>query len=84
VTYPKLGRSGEAVQMHEGVLQRRGHVLGEEHPDTLRSLNNLALTYARLGRPDEASQMHEQVLEKRRQILREDHPDTLSSVKTWL
>ena len=36
-------------KVHEACLEIRKRVLGEEHPDTLRSMNNLAVTYDRLG-----------------------------------
>jgi len=37
-------------------------ILGEDHPDTIISMYNLALTYAELGRLDEAAQIYEQAL----------------------
>ena len=41
-------------------------ILGVEHPDTLRSMNNLAATYRDQGRRAEAAALQEEVLEKRR------------------
>jgi tetratricopeptide (TPR) repeat protein len=55
-------------------------ILGAEHPDTLWSMNNLALTYTAEGRTGEAAALLEQVLEKDRQILGAEHPDTLRSM----
>ncbi|GAA0410654.1 hypothetical protein GCM10009530_73940 [Microbispora corallina] len=54
-------------------------MLGEEHPDTLTSQNNLALALRALGRLEEAEAEHRAVLEIRRRVLGEDHPDTLTS-----
>jgi len=55
-------------------------ILGVEHPDTLRSMNNLAATYRDQGRRAEAAALQEEVLEKRRRILGVEHPDTLRSM----
>ena len=48
--------------MHEEVLTKRKLILGEDHPDTLVSIHNLAETYRRQGKMTEASKMHEAML----------------------
>ena len=53
---------------------------GEEHPDTLRSIDNLAGTYAKLGRWKEAEALEVIVVEKMKQAFGEEHPDTLISM----
>jgi hypothetical protein len=53
--------------------------LGEEHPDTLTSRNNLALVLRGLGRLEEAEAEHRAELEICRRVLGEEHPDTLTS-----
>ena len=55
-------------------------ILGEEHPDTLRSMNYLALTFLDQGRTEEAAALQEEVVEKRKLILGAEHPDTLTSM----
>jgi hypothetical protein len=55
-------------------------ILGAEHPETLTSMNNLAVTYGDQGRTAEAAALKEEVLEKRRRILGAEHPDTLTSM----
>jgi hypothetical protein len=55
-------------------------ILGDDHPDTLTTMNNLAATYRAQGRTGDAASMHEQVLEKSRRILGDDHPDTLTTM----
>jgi tetratricopeptide (TPR) repeat protein len=62
------------------VLEIEVVILGQDHPDTLTSLDDLAETYHDLGKLSEAAEMHEQVLEKRKKVLGEDHPDTLTSM----
>ena len=49
------------MKMHEQCLEIRRRVLGAEHPDTLWSMNALAMTYDRMGRSIEAMKMHEQM-----------------------
>jgi hypothetical protein len=58
-------------------------VLGDDHPDTLTSRNNLASAYASAGRVAEATTLYEQVLTDRQRVLGDDHPDTLSTL-AWL
>jgi len=55
-------------------------VLGEEHPDTLSSMEILAVTRSQTGKLDAAEPLQKQVLKVRRRILGEEHPDTLKSM----
>lgn len=54
--------------------------LGEDHPDTLTSIADLASAYSDQGRWEEAKQLRSQVLQARKIKLGEDHPDTLTSI----
>ncbi len=54
--------------------------LGDDHPDTLSSMNNLALLYSDQGRFDAAEPLYAKCLEVRKVKLGDDHPDTLSSM----
>ena len=69
-----------ARRVEERVLEARRRVLGEDHPDTLTSMNNLAETLRAQGDLAGARGWQERVLEARRRVLGEDHPDTLTSV----
>ncbi len=60
-------------------LTDREQTLGDTHPDTLTSRNNLAATYRAAGRLDEAIALHERTLTDREQTLGDTHPDTLIS-----
>src|SRR5262249_24959287 len=51
--------------------------LGPNHPDTLASMNNLALSYAALGRNAEALKLFEETLALHETKLGADHPRTL-------
>ena len=52
--YAVLGRYAEALKLREQTLALRKAKLGPDHPDTLSSMNNLAVSYAALGRQAEA------------------------------
>ena len=54
-------------------------MLGEDHPDTLTSANNLAIDLRALGDHQAARELDEDTLARRRRVLGEDHPDTLTS-----
>ena len=62
------------------MLEGLRRVLGEEHPDTLTSMNNLASTLRAQGDAAGARALEEGVLEVRRRVQGEEHPDTLSSM----
>jgi tetratricopeptide (TPR) repeat protein len=69
-----------ARKIHEQVLDVRRRVLGEEHPDTLTSMNNLAQTLYTQGDLPGARKIQEQVLDVRRRVLGQEHPATLTSM----
>jgi hypothetical protein len=54
-------------------------VLGSQHPPTLDSEHELAITLAALGSKPEARSMLLKVLEARQRVLGPDHPDTLKT-----
>ena len=61
-------------------LEARRRVLGDEHPDTLRSIDNLAGVLASQGKYEQAEVYYREALEDRRRVLGDEHPDTLSSI----
>ncbi|PCD25790.1 hypothetical protein AU210_012226 [Fusarium oxysporum f. sp. radicis-cucumerinum] len=71
-------REREPVDSRAWVLRRK--VLGEKHPDTIRSMADLAATYHAQGRHDEDEEIAIKVLELRREVLGEKHLDTIRSM----
>ena len=61
-------------------MEKMKQVLGDNHPDTLMSMANLASTYRNQGHWKEAEMLQVVVMEKRKQVLGDDHPDTLTSM----
>ena len=49
----RRGQYRQALALDEQALAGRRRVLGEDHPDTLQSMNNLAETWRALGAPSE-------------------------------
>jgi CHAT domain-containing protein/Tfp pilus assembly protein PilF len=74
------GRYNKAAQIAAIALSQAERVLGDEHPDTLISVNNLAVLYRAQGRYGEAEPLYRRALEARERVLGDEHPDTLSSV----
>jgi hypothetical protein len=82
-TYLKFGlldlyRQAAALDMQ--VLLILQNVQGEEHPETLASMNNLAETLWQMGDLPGAQALQEKVLEICRRVLGEGHPNTLASI----
>ncbi|KAJ7452633.1 hypothetical protein FB451DRAFT_1523796 [Mycena latifolia] len=80
LVYGWAGRFKEAKQHQIAALDHRRNLLGDDHPDTLGALGNLAVTAQRLGQTKEVEEIEVQVLEKRRKILGDDHPATLNAM----
>ena len=55
-------------------------MLGEEHPDTARSLNNMGFLLQAMGDYAAARPYYEHALDIRRKVLGEEHPDTAHSL----
>ena len=67
------GDMQEAARLFEAASASFTSTVGERHPDTLNSLNNLAGAYRALGRTAEQLALNEKVLKLRTEILGERH-----------
>src|SRR3569833_665868 len=76
-----LGKYAEAEPMHRQALELTEKALGAEHPDTLASMNNLAILLSNQGRYEEAEPMYRQTLELREKAFGAEHTATLASMK---
>jgi non-specific serine/threonine protein kinase/serine/threonine-protein kinase len=79
-TYHALGDYPAAQPHLERALEVRRRVLGEEHPDTLNAMNNLADLYQDQGRYAQAEPLFVKTLQVSRRVLGEEHPHTLTSM----
>lgn len=87
-TYWKQGRYTEAETLQMQVLEarRKPEVLGEEHPHTLASMSDLALTRKSLGQNDEALDLMVECHRLQERTLGSTHPDYLATdkcLKKW-
>ncbi|EAQ87916.1 hypothetical protein CHGG_04535 [Chaetomium globosum CBS 148.51] len=86
-TYRNQGRWKEAEALEVQVMETRKRMLGEEHPDTLASMNNLAFTWKGIGRDGDALGLLQTCFDLQQQVLGEAHPSTvstLSALEAWL
>ncbi len=73
------GRWAEAESLLREALEHF-RVLGDEHPETLASINNLGDLLQAQGRLAEAEPYVREVLEKSRRMLGDENPDTLTAI----
>jgi tetratricopeptide (TPR) repeat protein len=75
--YTELGEYAKAVENYQGALRLQRQYVGENHPDTLRSLCGLAMAYWWSGEMAKAEPLSRQGLEQSTRALGEKHPLTL-------
>ncbi len=78
--YKDLGLYDSALPLQTSALTTRRRVLGNDHPDTLASINNMGSLLRRQGKLDEAMLFYREALEGNRRVMGDDHPDTLISI----
>ena len=69
----------KAGELYKKIRRTSERVLGEEHPLTAMSYNNLASVYDRRGEYGRAEELYKKGLEIRERVLGEEHPDTARS-----
>ena len=77
LNYAGMYKSAERI--YEEIKRNCEGELGERHPDTAVSYNNLAYVYDSQGRYKEAEELYRKALRIREEILGERHPDTANS-----
>ena len=75
-----LGDAEGALPLYQRALDSSERVRGKEHPNTLASVNNLALCIQALGDVAGALPLYRRALESSERVLGKEHPDTLASV----
>ncbi len=78
-TYRELGEYERAEPHLLRALELRHGILGDEHLDTLVSMNEIAINYMDRGRYGDAAQRVEKILEVTRRVHGDDHIDTLTT-----
>ncbi|KAJ7036924.1 kinase-like domain-containing protein [Mycena alexandri] len=62
------------------VLYQLQRLLGNDDPETLNAMHDLACIYYQLGRLEAAEELQNEVAQRRTRILGPDHPDTLTAM----
>ncbi len=81
VTFSYLGEPEQAAEQFELTRALLTRHRGPDHPQTLASMHNLAISYDTLNRQAEALKLREEALAARKRVLPTDHPDTLNSMQ---
>ena len=79
--YQFSGRYDDAEELCKRALAGNEEQLGPDHPDTIRTVENLANIYRYKGRYDDAEKLYKYVLAGREEQLGSDHPDILRTVE---
>ncbi|MDN5385328.1 tetratricopeptide repeat protein, partial [Streptomyces sp. LB8] len=75
----RQGRDAHTIPLRTAALTQCEQVLGDTHPHTLTSRNNLAYAYRAAGDLKRAIPLYETTLTQCEQVLGDTHPDTLTS-----
>jgi hypothetical protein len=75
--YGYLGDYRRALDHSQQELPPRRRIQGDDHPDTLDTLNQIAVLTGRAGNPAKAVQLFQELLPDQLRILGPDHLDTL-------
>jgi tetratricopeptide (TPR) repeat protein len=79
VLYKNQGVYEKAEPLYVNCLRQRKQLLGEDHPDTLWSLNGLGSLYKKEGKYHEAEPLYLECYQRRQVVLGAGHADTLWS-----
>lgn len=74
------GQYGESERLFIQAMDTFQKILGDEHSDTLNSMDRLAITFCHQNRWKEAEGLEVQVVQTRKRVFGDDHPDTLTSM----
>jgi tetratricopeptide (TPR) repeat protein len=80
VLYWNQGKHDVAEPLYISCLEASQRVLGDEHPDTLGAMNNLAGLLQSQGKYELAEPLLINCLEARRNVLGDEHADTITSM----
>jgi serine/threonine protein kinase/tetratricopeptide (TPR) repeat protein len=79
----RIGRADLALPHADTALALRRRMLGEDHPDTISSLNNYAAVLTSLSRSNEAESLFKEALDRSRRVQGDDSPDTISALNNY-
>ncbi|MCD8353635.1 MAG: tetratricopeptide repeat protein, partial [Clostridiales bacterium] len=71
----------QAEECHRKALDIHRRVLGEDHPDTAMSYNNLGVVYEHQKKYDEAVELYRKAWKIWQKTLGPEHPDTKRAIR---
>lgn len=74
------GKNNLAVETYRDALEIRNRLLGENHPDTAKTLGGLAQAYSVLGERRKTISLHRQALAILQRHYPESHPDVIMAM----
>jgi len=80
--YARQGKYSDAEAQYKQCLVKMKLVHGENHPDTLNTMNNLANAYYHQGKHSDAEVLFKQCLDKKKEVFGENHPSTLGTMNS--
>ncbi len=80
LTYLAMSENGSAQKQFQGALDKRQNALGSEHPDTLRSMRQMAEVFHKEGHHPEAETLLRKTLGTQQRVLGANHPDTFVTI----
>lgn len=80
LTYLAMSQTAPAQKQLHAALENRTEALGAEHPDTLRSMRELATVYKAQGHYIEAESLLRSTLGIQQRVLGKEHPDTFITI----
>jgi serine/threonine protein kinase/tetratricopeptide (TPR) repeat protein len=79
-TFRSLGLNDRALPHATRSMELRQTYQGPEHPETLRSMRNLATIVMRMGKNADAEQLFKKTLEVQKRVLGPEDPETLRTI----
>ena len=73
----------EAAPLFREALNGRRRILGDDHPNTLTSINNMAVLLEAQGKLKEAAPLHREVVDRSLRTLGDDHPRRSLYQSNW-
>ena len=78
--YATLGLYEQALPLAKAALATRRRMLGDDHSDTLASMDRVGSVFLEQRNLAQAEACYREALDRRRRVLGEEHPDTLASL----
>jgi tetratricopeptide (TPR) repeat protein len=79
LNYRSMGRSGEANEVLEELLQLRKNAAKDASPEDFAAFKKVVIVYNSLGRHADSAELQAEMLKTRRAVMGEEHADTINA-----